>query len=74
MVQLNHVPVFGAKKNPVAFDVLNEQSDNITRTTWQRGRWPPRVFLFLNDFSFSPPLSSGVTTQGVQFIQYTSAF
>lgn len=52
----------------------NEQSDNKTRTTWQRGRWPPRVFLFLNDFSFSPLLSRGLTTQGVQVIQYTSAF
>ena len=29
------------------------------------GRWPPRVFLFLNDFSFSPLLSVGLTTQAV---------
>ena len=33
-------------------DVLNEQSENKTRATWQRG--PPCVFLFLNDFSLSP--------------------
>ena len=33
-------------------DVLNEQSENKTRATWERGRW--RVFLFLNDFSLSP--------------------
>ena len=43
-------------------DVLNEQSENKTRPTWQRGPvaagpvspQPPRVFLFLNDFSLSP--------------------
>ena len=43
-------------------DVLNEQSENKTRATWQRGPvaagpvspQPPRVFLFLNDFSLSP--------------------
>ena len=26
MVQLNHVPVFGAKKNPVAFDEIFHQN------------------------------------------------
>ena len=37
-------------------NVLNEQSENKTHPTWERGRWrrenAPRVFLFLNHFSY----------------------